>query len=93
VIWAPPALADVQRLYRFLAPKNPDAANRAAETIRSNVALLAHQPAVGRPVENMVAGYRDLLIDFGRSGYVVRYRIDGDTVVVLAIRHQRKAGW
>ena len=29
LIWSPLALLDVQRLYRFLAPKNLDTAQRA----------------------------------------------------------------
>ena len=33
LIWAPPALLDVQRLYRFLAPKNADAAKRAVPDV------------------------------------------------------------
>jgi len=33
VIWLPQALRDVDRLYRFLLEKNPQAAQRAAETI------------------------------------------------------------
>jgi plasmid stabilization system protein ParE len=34
---------------------------------------------------------RELLIPFGRAGYVALYEIDGkDTVTVLAVRHQRE---
>ena len=40
LIWAPPALLDVQRLYRFLAPKNADAAKRAVKAIRQEVTVL-----------------------------------------------------
>ncbi len=41
MIWSPEALADVQRLYRFLAKKNPDAARRAASAIRDGMPILA----------------------------------------------------
>lgn len=51
LIWSPPALADVQRLYRFLALKDEDAARRAIKTLRAGVKILAHQPEAGRPVE------------------------------------------
>ena len=40
LIWAQPALLDVQRLYRFLAPKNVDAAKRAVKAIRHGVQVL-----------------------------------------------------
>jgi plasmid stabilization system protein ParE len=50
-------------------------------------------PHIGRPVDEMPEAFRDWLIDFGDSGYIARYRYDGDTVLVLAIRHQKEAGW
>jgi len=38
--------------------------------------------------------YHDWVIDFGGSGYVVRYRYDSSKLVsVLAIRHQKEAGF
>ena len=91
--WSPPALLDVQRLYRFLASRNPDAARKATSAIRQGVAVLARQPGVGRPVEAMDVEFRDWIIDFGESGYVVRYRVDPDAVTILAVRHQREAGF
>ena len=93
LIWAPPALLDVQRLYRFLAPKNADAAKRAVKAIRQEVTLLGQQPGIGRPVENMPDEFRDWIIDFGDSGYVARYRIDADAVMILAVRHQKEVGF
>jgi plasmid stabilization system protein ParE len=93
LIWSPSALADVQRLYRFLAPKNGAAARRAIQTIRTGVKILAHQPRLGRPVEDMAAEFREWLIDFGNSGYVVLYRLDGDKISILAVRRQKEAGY
>ena len=57
LIWSPRALLDVQRLHRFLAERNTDAARRAVA-----------------------------------SGYVARYRLGDDEVLILAVRHQREAG-
>ena len=37
LIWSPQALIDVQRLYRFLAPKNQDAAKRAVTALAETV--------------------------------------------------------
>ncbi len=93
LIWTPAALADVQRLYRFLAERDVEAARRVVKALRSGVQILAHQPRLGRPVENMDAEYREWLIYFDRSGYVVLYRIDNDVAVVLAVRHQRVTGY
>jgi len=93
LIWAPAALADVQRLYRFLAPKDKAAARRAIQSIRTGVKLLAHQPGAGRPAEDMDPSFREWPIDFGSSGYIALYRFDGETAIILAVRHQKEAGY
>jgi len=93
LIWSPPALADVQRLYRFLELKDENAARRAIKSIRAGVKILAHQPEVGRPVEDMDPVFREWLIDFGSSGYIALYRFDGETATILAVRHQKEAGY
>lgn len=90
LIWSPAALLDVQRLYRFLAPKNAEAARRAVKTIRESVQILALQPGMGRPAQDMEPEYREWLIDFGQSGYVALYRFDGQTALVVAVRHQKE---
>ncbi len=92
LIWTPQALADVQRLYRFLASKNIDAARRAVQAIRQGVKVLTLQPGMGRPIDDLPIEFREWLIDFGDSGYVARYRLEGDVIVVLAVRHQKEAG-
>ena len=91
--WSPPALLDIQRLYLFLSPKNPGAAKRAVQAIRQGVKVLGLQPGIGRPIEDLPEQFREWPIDFGDSGYVARYHFDGDTVVVLAVRHQKEAGF
>ena len=93
LIWSGPALLDVQRLYRFLAVKNIDAAKRAIKTVRQGVKVLGHQPGIGRPIEDMPDKFREWVIDFGDSGYVARYRIDADAVTILAVRHQKEVGF
>lgn len=93
LIWSPSALGDVQRLYRFLAEKNIDAAKRAVKTVREGVMVIAHQPGIGRPADEMEPEYREWMIDFGNGGYVALYRYDGSTAVIVAVRHQREAGY
>ena len=93
LIWSPSALLDVQRLYRFLAPKNLDAAKRGVAAIRQGVKVLEQQPGVGRPVDEMDDEFRDWIIDFGDSGYVARYRVDPQSVTILAVRHQKEVGF
>jgi plasmid stabilization system protein ParE len=93
VRFAPGALRDLQRMRDFLKPRNPAAAGRAAETIVKALRVLGHRPHIGRPVDDLPDEYREWLIDFGDSGYVARYRIDGDVVTILAIRHQKEVGY
>ena len=93
VIWSPAALLDVQRLYRFLALKNIDAAKRAVAAMRQGVGVLGQQPGIGRPIDEMPDEFREWIIDFGDSGYVARYRLDSDVVTILAMRHQKAVGY
>ena len=93
LIWTPAALRDVQRLHRFLAAKSPSAAARAVRAIRDGMWILAAHPGAGRPVDAMDPEFREWPIGFGDSGYLVLYRLDGERAVVLAVRHQREAGY
>ncbi len=93
LIWSPQALLDVQRLYRFLALKNQDAAKRAVTAIRQGVKVLSLQPDIGKPVDAMDDEFRDWIIDFGDGGYVARYRLDAEHVIILTVRHQKEAGF
>ena len=93
LIWSPLALLDVQRLYRFLAPQNQEAAKRAVAAIRRGVKVLSLHPGIGRPVLDMDDEFRDWIIDFGDSGYVARYRLEAGDITILALRHQKEVGF
>lgn len=93
VKFAPVALGGLERLREFLRSRNPVAAKRAAVAITKAIQLLAQHPQVGRPAEEMDIEYRELLIDFGDSGYVALYRYEGGLVTVLSLRHQKEAGY
>ena len=89
VQFAPPALLDLELLRDFLRPKNPAAAKRAAVAIVNPIKILERHPQIGRPVEGMDdLAFCELLIDFGDSGYVARYRLAEDSVTVLVVRQQ-----
>lgn len=92
VAYAPGAVADLERLYDFLAQHDPGASLAAATAIADGVSTLERHPLIGRPAE---AGMRELVISHGRTGYVALYDwLEAvDTVVVLALRHQREAGY
>jgi len=93
LIWTPQALGDVARLHDFLAGKDQDAAKRAVRAIREGVKVLARHPEIGRPAAEMDPAFREWLIAFGASGYVVLYRLEASQVVLLAVRHGRELGY
>jgi plasmid stabilization system protein ParE len=92
VNYAPRASSDILKPVDFLAESDPRIAAETADLIASAVETLRQHPLIGRAVES---GYRELVISRGRSGYVALYRYDEvrDDIVVLAIRHQREAGF
>jgi plasmid stabilization system protein ParE len=83
------ATADLIRLYQFLAEKDAPTAQRAIQEIRDSLSYLVRMPKIGRPVEE---GFRELVIDFGSSGYLALYDFDErlDNVTVHAVRHQKE---
>ena len=92
VSYAPRAASDLLRLVDFLVESDLHAADETAALIVSAVDALGQHPLIGRPVES---GCRELVISRGRSGYIALYRYHEtrDVVLVLAIRHQREAGY
>ena len=92
IVVTPNALSDLERLRDFLVDSDPAAADQTIELILAGISVIADHPLIGRPVES---AYRELVISRGRSGYIALYRYNEtrDAVLVLAIRHQREAGY
>ncbi len=90
--YSPRAILDLERLQDFLADNDPDAAIAAIRSIVHGLSVLEHHPLIGRPAEE---GTRELVISRGRTGYVALYDYLApiDTAVILAVRHQREAGY
>lgn len=62
--------------------------------IQKALTLLADFPDIGRP-STEEPELRELIIGFGDSGYIALYRYEEtiNTVIVLALRHQKEAGY
>lgn len=86
------AFSDLDRLADFLIDTDPVAASETVDLIAEAVAILKQHPLMGRPVEHDL---RELVISRGRTGYVALYSFEAehDAVLILAIRHQREAGF
>lgn len=90
VVYSENALANLERLFAHLADAaDEDSAEAAVSAIASAVDMLAYHPLIGRIV---TADLRELVISFGKTGYVALYRFlpARDEVRVLALRHQRE---
>ena len=89
IVYSPNAIANIERAFEYLAERDPRSALAAASAIRTAVEVLTQHPLIGRPVEGNL---RELVISFGRTGYVALYRFvpSENRARVLAIRHQRE---
>lgn len=84
------AAADLRRLHAFLADKSPFAAAKAVAALVAAMQSLDLFPERGRP--SGVPNVRELIVPFGRSGYVLRYAhlAARDEVVIIRIWHGRE---
>jgi plasmid stabilization system protein ParE len=89
------AEADLERLFDFVLDRelereggDLDLAGRALDAIRAGFATLKTSPFTCRKA-GQSPFLRELIIPFGRSGYVALFEIFGSTdVIVAAVRHQ-----
>ncbi|MFN3507287.1 MAG: type II toxin-antitoxin system RelE/ParE family toxin [Allorhizobium sp.] len=88
------AAIGLERCRRFLEARSPEAAGKAAKEIRRQFELLASSPERGRPLPRFPE-LRELTIGFGATGYVALYHYEKpeDVVYILALRHQKEAGY
>jgi len=89
VVYSENALANLERLFGYLAEDDPATAATAANVIRQTVEVLGAHPLIGRRVHGEL---RELVISYGKTGYVALYRFLPDRMLIriLAIRHQRE---
>ena len=83
---------DLARLYEFLLEVDVDAADQALKAIRHAIRLLAFSPYACRKAVGAESPLlRELVIAFGKRGYVLLFEIEPPrTVTILAARHQRE---
>lgn len=92
LVYTAQALLDLERLSDFLTETDPLAAQATAGLIFEALEILVHNPEIGQKVH---LGQRELVISRGRTGYLALYRFlpHRERVLVLALRHQREAGY
>ena len=88
---APAAADDLQRLVEFLANNDVNAAVRARSTIGEALEFLSLFPFSCRKASAENRFLREMVITFGRDGYVALFEVeDTNRVTILAVRHQRE---
>lgn len=81
--WLPVARMNREAQIAYLAERNPRAALRMDEAIEMAIERLCDQPHSGRP--GRLVGTRELVVS--GTPYVVAYRVEAETVVVLRLMH------
>jgi len=91
LVFLPEAVEDIDRLYDFLLASSPVSAQKAMLAIDEGITLLLDSPYLGVKMQNRPE-YRQLFVPFGKSSYVLRYRIhtEQDTLVVVRVWHGRE---
>lgn len=85
------AANDLQRLFDHLAERDLKSAERARVTIEQAFGFLEAFPFACRKASPDHPFMREMVIEFGQSGYVALFEIeDADTVTILTLRHQRE---
>jgi plasmid stabilization system protein ParE len=88
---APAAADDLQRLIEFLADNDVNAAGRARVAIAEALKFLSLFPFSCRKASADNSLLREMIITFGRDGYVALFEIEAaNLVTILAVRHQRE---
>jgi addiction module RelE/StbE family toxin len=91
--WSERALFDLERLHQFLHAKNPRAADVAIDLLLAAAEELIVFPDIGRPFQGPEDTYRELIVPYSNSGYLILYRYSDDTVEIQSVRHQSEAGY
>lgn len=84
----PGAQRDLARLGDFLVEQSDRAAIAAVEKIEAGIRSLREFSERGRRVRE--APWRELIVRFGRDGYVIRNRVAAARVIVMRIFHARE---
>ena len=83
VVWSDRALTNLSAIGAYLTERNPRAATRIVDAIGGTVEGLMLHPQRGRP--GRIPGTRELIVP--RTKYLVAYRLRGDLIDILAVKH------
>jgi plasmid stabilization system protein ParE len=79
------AYGDIRHLERWLANRAPEAAAEVGPMLFRAMKSLEQFPERGRPASGFRG--RELFVPFGNHGYVIRYRVHSDRVIIATVHH------
>ncbi len=85
IVWTATALANLRVIRAYIRQFNPTAAAEVGKSLADAANNLVHFPHRGRPVEG--TSMRELVTSYP---HIIRYRVTGDRVVILRIRHMSR---
>lgn len=94
IVFDTEALDDLERIFEFNFERDPATALGHIDKVRSAVLILDAHPEIGRPL-GRGSTLRELVISHGKTGYIALYEYSPveKLVRIVAIRHQREAGY
>jgi plasmid stabilization system protein ParE len=81
------ALADLRAIHAYLVQHNPAAAAKVVAAIENSASLIAEYPELGHRTDSEL----DRIHIVPRFGYVISYRIAGDTIEIRYVFHPRQS--
>jgi plasmid stabilization system protein ParE len=90
------AQEDMERLHDFLSDIDMRLADKAIGEIFKGYEFLRTFPQSCRLASFNEPGsyYRELIVNFGKSGYLVLFEINGEEILtIIAVKHQRESDY
>ncbi|MEA2928225.1 MAG: toxin ParE1/3/4 [Hyphomicrobiales bacterium] len=87
--YTPRAFADREAIFEYLNRQSPQAARNVKAFIADKIASLSSSPRRARFVKEL--GVHALWL--GRYPYIIYYRVSGDVVSIIHIRHGARRPW
>ena len=85
VIWRPKAQQDARNILDYISDRNPAAALRLADLFEQTAEKIADHPYMHRP--GRVTVTREAIVT---PNYILIYRVVGDRIEVINIKHTRQ---
>jgi plasmid stabilization system protein ParE len=87
VVFGARARRELMAQIDWLVDRAPTSAVRAADHLAAALDLLRDFPLAAPVLDEH---HRDITVPFGRDGFVLRYRVEGEVVTIVRVFHGRQ---